>query len=104
MVLLCMLILSMVSLPTLSRLAPDYYRTPLYNRRVIGVMERLHKNFTKEAVEVVGPPAWKVIGPTLKKGFNDAMGQLKKFKFDKGIRNKRKGTENSDKTEEVAKK
>ena len=49
-------------------------------------MERLHKNFTKEAVEVVGPPAWKVVGPTLKKGFNDAMGQLKKFKFDNGIR------------------
>ena len=35
------------------------------------------KDFPKEAVEVVGP-AWKVVGPALKKGVKAVMGQLKK--------------------------
>ena len=34
-------------------------------------------DFLKEAVEVVGP-AWKVVGPALKKGVKAVMGQLKK--------------------------
>ena len=34
-------------------------------------------DFLKEAVEVVGP-AWKVVGPALKKGFKAVMGQLNK--------------------------
>ena len=34
-------------------------------------------DFLKEAVEVVGP-AWKVVGPALKKGVKAIMGQLKK--------------------------
>ena len=34
-------------------------------------------DFLKEAVEVVGP-AWKVVGPALKKGVKSIMGQLKK--------------------------
>jgi len=47
-------------------------------------------DFLKEAVEVVGP-AWKVVGPALKKGVKSIMGQLEK------------GSENSNKTEEVVK-
>merc|ERR1711874_547097 len=126
MVLLYMLILSMVSLPTslpkhlLVKTATDppaindyvnyrpvfdyseSHRGPKKNykkelTKITDDMKRQGKDyggftdFLKEAVEVVGP-AWKVVGPALKKGFNAVMGQLKK------------GSENSDKTEEVAKK
>jgi len=34
-------------------------------------------DFLKDAVKVVGP-AWKVVGPALKEGFNSVMGELNK--------------------------
>ena len=47
---------------------------------VIEGMERVYKEFLQGVVRVVGP-AFEVVRPALKKGFNDAIGQLKKYKY-----------------------
>merc|ERR1711874_100611 len=87
MVLLCMLILSMVSLPTSLARSQNYKKVLT---KTIDEMKTQGKDyggftdFLKEAVEVVGP--------ALQKGFNAVMDQLNK------------GSENSDKTEKKKKK
>ena len=47
---------------------------------VIEGMERVYKEFLQGVVRVVGP-AFEVVRPALKKGYNDAIGQLKKYKY-----------------------
>ena len=80
MVLLCMLILSMVSLPTSLARSQNYKKVLT---KTIDEMKTQGKDyggftdFLKEAVEVVGP-AWKTVGPALQKGFNAVMDQLNK--------------------------
>merc|ERR550519_1711663 len=93
MVLLYMFILSMVSLPTSLARQENFQKIitkTIDDMKIQGKDYGGFTDFLKEAVEVVGP-AWKVVGPALKKGFKAVMGQLNK------------GSENSNKTEEVAK-
>ena len=102
---LYMLTLSMVSLPTsLTRYLlvetsgnqiGDDYQQPIttfeepkknYKKELMKLTDEMKRqgkdyggftNFLKEAVEVVGP-AWKVVGPAIKKGFNAVMEKLNK--------------------------
>merc|ERR1711902_75013 len=79
MVLLCMFILSMVSLPT-SLARPENFKKiitkTIDDMKIQGKDYGGFTDFLKEAVEVVGP-AWKVVGPAIQKGMNAVMENLK---------------------------
>ena len=83
-VLLCMLILSMVSLPTSFTTFEEPKKN--YKKELMKLTDEMKRqgkdyggftDFLKEAVEVVGP-AWKVVGPALQKGMNAVMENLNK--------------------------